>query len=173
LGRERAARSFLAEKGLLFVTVKVLLSLLLVTQAVVLQVSPTTQESLTGGSLNITSSLVGADKGFSKAGASSGQTAGPCPGSSVAFGASPGNATNAITASDIIYHVQVNTTDSTPPSTCFTVTLVITPSDDSPTTFNAYVSTGVSVVAGQTIDCKFDIGSSIPSSPFSFKVTVT
>jgi hypothetical protein len=43
----------------------------------------------------------------------------------------------------------------------------------SQTTRTLTIASGTSVAAGQTIDCKLDIGmTSLPLSPFSFKLTV-
>ncbi len=173
MGRLTKAAAFLAKRGLLYATVKVLLSLLLLADAVLIQVSPVaTHQSLTGGALNITSQLTGADKGFSKAASTlPALGTGNCT-TSVPFAAVARTANTAITAGDIVYDIQLNTTTGTPPSTCFTVTLVITPNGGSPTTYQVFISTVAVPQPNQTIDCKFDIGTSLPTSPSSFRVTV-
>jgi|SRR2546427_5962173 len=111
-------------------------------------------------------------KGFSKTSAAS--AAGTSCGSPVTFGSGT-VANTALTGGNIIFAAQVNTTATTPNSTCFTVTFYLSTSMGSQTTFGpVYLSTGASVTPGQAIDCKFDLGSSsLPTSPFSYKVTVS
>ncbi len=173
MGRLTKAAASLAKRGLLYATVKVLLSLLLLADAIPIQVSQTTQQSLTGGAVSITSNLVGADRGFSKAGSGALQAGNVCPGSPLSFTAVPGTASNNITAGDIVYDIQLNTTIGTPPSANFTVTFVITPTVGRPATYTLCLRNEAVNVPNETIDCKFDLGSKIPSSPFSFKITVT
>jgi len=72
----------------------------------------------------------------------------------------------------MIYVIQVNTTASTAASTCFTATLVITSSDSPQQAYTVYLATDSTPVNNETIDCKFDIGSLLPTSTYSFKVTV-
>lgn len=168
-------RSLLARKGSYYLAAKILLSLLLLANAASIQVSVfTPRQSLTGGALTVSSSsnLSGADRGFSKAGSTT-AAAGISCGSPITFSATAGTANNAISTGDIVYDVQLNTTGSTPANTCFTVTLTITPNSGSQTVISVYMATGATVTAGQTIDCKFDIGTSYPSSPYSFKVAVS
>ncbi len=157
----------------LVLTVKTLLLVVVVVYAASI---PIGQKNVTGeqaAHTKVTNGLISKDSGFTKAG-SSPTAAGTGCGSTIAFGSTPGNANTAVTAGNIVYDVQVNTTATAPASTCFTVTLVITNSAGAQTSYGpVYISTGASVTAGQTIDCKFDLGTTmLPSPPFSFKVTV-
>jgi hypothetical protein len=126
-----------------------------------------------GTQLKVTNQLLSLDKGFSKA-ASGISVAGTSCLSNVTFTGSQQNANTAVTAGDIVYDVQVNTTAISTASTCFTVSLVMTSSTGTRTSYGpVYLATGSSPASGQTVDCKFDLQqTSLPSSPFSFKVTV-
>ncbi len=168
---KRVLWPLLAKRAAFYASLKVFLSLILLVYAASITTTTKVTQSETGGALNVTNNLVGQDKGFAKA-ASASVAAGNCPISNVTFTSSPQTANNAITAGEIVYDIQVNTTASTPTISCFTATLTLTPSGGSQTTYTVKIATGTSVSAGWTIDCKFDIGSSLPTSPFSFKVTV-
>jgi hypothetical protein len=131
-------------------------------------VTSKTYQGEIGSAVNVSNNLLIGDKGFLKPSLNTAAT-GSCPSGNVTFGVAPGTANNAITAGDIVYDVQVNATSSTPLRSCFTVTLSISGSPDKSLT----IASGTSVTAGWTIDCKLDIGStSLPASPYSFKVTV-
>ncbi len=125
-----------------------------------------------GSYLPVNNQIIVTDKGFSKSSSTQTATGSTC-GSPTTFSGSPGVANTAITANDIIFDAQSNTTVTTPASTCFTVTFIVFTSPTTRTTYPAVsIKTGSTVTAGQTIDCKFDIGASLPTSPFSFEVTV-
>ncbi len=152
---------------------RVVLLLVTVVFAATLAVTTTSFNGGENGSyLPVNNQIIVTDKGFSKS--SSTQTAtGTSCGSPTSFAGSPGVANTAITANDIIFDAQSNTTSTAPASTCFTVTFIIFTSPTSRTTYGPlYISTGSTVTGGQTIDCKFDTGTSLPTSPFSFEVTV-
>ncbi len=120
----------------------------------------------------ILNNLISMDKGFMKAGSTTSAT-GTCPSAgNVTFSSSPQTASNGIAIGDIFFDAQVNTTSTTPTISCFTVTLALTLGSGPPTTYSVKVATGSSVSAGWIVDCKFDVGTSLPTSPFSFKVTV-
>ncbi len=51
---------------------------------------------------------------------------------------------------ELLLFAQVTLANTTTPSTCFTVTLVITPSGGSQSTYNLYIATGSTVTASQT-----------------------
>ena len=173
MGKVRSARNLFLRKGSYYLVAKILVSTVFLVHAGLVQsvITTPTPQSITGGALNIVSTLASADKGFSKAGSGMSEAGRNC-GQKVVFSGSPGTANNVVVAGDIIYVVQLNTTSSTPVNACFTVTLTITPTGGSPTSYSVRIGTGSPVTAGQTIDCKFDIGTSFPSSPFSFKLTV-
>jgi hypothetical protein len=156
-----------------YFSAKVVLAVLVIAvSAATITASSTNYQAEVGSSYSVSNNLLVGDKGFSKPAVDTSAT-GSCPSAgNVTFNASPGSANNAIIAGDIVYDVQVNATTSTPLVSCFTVTLTISQSG-SQTTRSLAIASGTSVAADQTIDCKLDIGTtSLPASPFSFKVTV-
>ena len=156
-----------------YLSTKVALAILvLAVSAASITATTTNYQAEIGGALNVTNNLVGTDKGFSKAGLAIVATA-TCPSLlNVTFSTTPTTANNLVAPLDVVYDVQVNTTATTPKVSCFTVSLTLTPNGGSPTTFSLKIATSSSVSAGYTIDCKFDVGASLPGSPFSFKVSV-
>jgi hypothetical protein len=123
-----------------------------------------------GGALNVTNSLVATDKGLSRAASTFGAAGISCS-SPVIFGASVAN--NAVTLLDFVYNVRVNETLMTSINTCFKATLVITPNGGSATTYGpVYMNSTAPSLVTNRVDCQFDIGISIPSSPYSFQLTV-
>jgi len=150
----------------------VLAILMIAVSAATITASSVDYQAELGSAYNVSNNILIGDKGFSKPAMGIGAT-GSCPSAgNVTFSGSPGNANNAIIAGDIVYDVQVNATASTPLVHCFTVTLTLSLSG-SQVTKSLAIASGTSVAADQTIDCKLDIGTtSLPGSPFSFKVTV-
>jgi hypothetical protein len=156
-----------------YFSAKVALAILvLAVSAASITATSKTYQAETGSAFNISNGILVGDKGFSKPLVGTGAT-GLCPSAgNVTFGAVPGTANNAIAAGDIVYDVQVNATLSTPLVSCFTVSITL-PIGGSQTTKTLQIASGTSVSAGWTIDCKLDIGAtSLPPSPFSFKVVV-
>ncbi len=152
-----------------FSTKLVLPILVLAVSAATITATTKNYQGEIGSAVNVSNNILVGDKGFSKPLVNTAAT-GSCPSGNVTFAATPGlQANNAITAGDIVYDVQVNATASTPLRSCFTVTLSISGSPDKSLT----IASGTSVSAGWTIDCKLDIGTtSLPASPYTFKVTV-
>lgn len=112
------------------------------------------------------------DRGYSRI-SSTVSPAGISCGSPVTFSGTPGLAGTQLTSGDIIFDAQANTTATSTGSTCYLVTLYVSTSIANQTQYGPlYLMTGASPVAGQMIDCRFDIGTSLPPSPFTFKVTV-
>ena len=147
---------------------KLILSLIAIVFAASISVSSTTRQAEIGSALNVANGLVAMDKGFSVA--SAGLSASSCS-SPVTFGLTPGTANTQVTAGHLVYDVQVNSTTSvmTPPAgTKFNVTLVLASTAYGP----ACIQTPFPSVTGQTIDCKFDVGTVLPVSPYTFKVTI-
>jgi len=171
MGKTRRVGLFFLRRSQLYITLKVLLTLFVLVYAADIAVTQSPHHALIGGYLSVTNNLTAMDKGFSKAGSTLTAT-GNCPTSNVTFTSGPGIANNNITAGNIVFIVQVNTTASTLTLRCFTVTLTLTPASGPQTTHTIKLATSSSVSAGWTIDCKFDIGTSLPASPYSFKVTV-
>jgi hypothetical protein len=152
-----------------FSTKLTLAILVIAVSAATITVTSKTYQGEVGSAVNVSNNILVGDKGFSKPVVGTGAT-GSCPSAGkVTFSAIAGTANNAITAGDIVYDVQVNATASTPKVSCFTVTLSITGSPDKSLT----MASGTSVAAGWTIDCTLDIGTtSLPASPYTFKITV-
>ncbi len=144
---------------------KLLLSLTAIVFAASISVTSTTYQAEIGSAINVTNGLIATDKGFSGNAAALAATSCSSP---VTFGASAGTANTAITAGHLVYDVQVNSTASVLPSTNFNATLVLASSSYGP----VCIRTPASPVNGQTIDCKFDVGTALPASPYSFKVTI-
>lgn len=144
---------------------KLLLSLVAIVFAASISVTSSTYQAEIGSAVNVTNNLVATDKGFLVNAAGSAATSCSSP---VTFGVSPGTANTAITGGHLVYDVQVNSTASATPSHNFTVTLVLASSTYGP----VCIMTPASPANLQTIDCKFDVGTSLPTSPYSFKVTV-
>lgn len=148
-----------------------LLSFRFMVNAGVIQSSLTTTQSITGGALKVNGNLTATDKGFSKAGSAVIATGSNCS-TAILFPTSPGIANNAIASGDMVYDVKLNTTATTPVSLCYIVTLVISPGGIV-LTYNVPVKNNVANVLGESLDVKFDIGSSMPPSPFSFQLYTT
>ncbi len=160
-------RIFLLRKATLVLSVKVILSLIVLVNAASITVTTTSYQAEVGGAISIASNLSGgADKGFSKASSAIMATGTTCPTAAI-FGVAT-VATPAVTSGDLVYDLQVNST-GTPNNTCWVVTFVYTPSGGSQITLTTEIGT---VASSGTIDCKFDVGVSAPNSPFSYKVSV-
>jgi len=147
---------------------KLLLSLVAIVLAASISVTSSTYQAEIGSAVNVANGLLATDKGFSPASVASNATSCSSP---VTFGPSPGTANTNITAGHLVYDVQVNSTTSTsipPAGTRFNVTLVISSTPYGP----VCIQTPIPSVGGQTIDCKFDVGTALPASPYTFKVTV-
>jgi hypothetical protein len=171
LGKVRSYGVRLIRKASLYFAVRILLSLIFFANAVLIQSVVTSPiQSVTGGALSVNTNLSSADRGFSKAASTMAAAGASSCAGNVTFLVLAQSANNAITSGDIVYDVQLNTTGTTPSSTCYTVTLANTSSGGSPQTYRLYVATGLVVASGESIDCKFDIGSTIPASPFSFSL---
>jgi hypothetical protein len=122
--------------------------------------------------LSVTNGLLLLDKGYSKIPSTTSAAGVSCI-TPLTFSGSPLVANTQLTSGDILFDTQANTTASSTVSTCYSVTFYISTSVANQTQYGpVYVSTGPSITPGQMIDCKFDIGLSLPSSPFTFKVTV-
>jgi len=171
MGRASQIGSFIVRRATLYLAVKTLLTLFMLVYAATIVTQTTTYQASMGGAVSVTNNLTAMDKGFAKAGSTISAVGSSCA-SNQTFTGSAGVANTAITANNMIYVVQVNTTASTAASTCFTATLVITPSGSPQQTYTVYIATDSTPVNNETIDCKFDIGSLLPTSPYSFKITV-
>jgi hypothetical protein len=144
--------------------------LVLAVSAASITANTKTYQAEIGGALNITNDLVATDKGLSQAGLGATALGTSCS-SGVIFGT--GVANNGITVLHFFYTIRVNETITTTPNHCFQATLVLAPNGGSATTYGpVYINSTAIVVPTNRVDCQFDIGTSIPSSPYSFQVTV-
>lgn len=146
-----------------------LLSLTAVVFAATISVTSTTYQAEIGSAQKVANNLVATDKGFAPAlvGASASSTGTSCS-SPMVFGAVPGTANSAITTGHWVYDVQVNSTSTATPNAKYNVTLALA----STTYPSLCIQDAATPINGQTIDCKFDVGTMLPTSPYSFKVTV-
>ncbi|TMI42524.1 hypothetical protein E6H21_00220 [Candidatus Bathyarchaeota archaeon] len=145
--------------------VKLLLSMAAIVFAASLSVTSSSYQAEIGSAVNVTNGLIATDKGFSvspTAGASNGTS---CS-SPVSFSASPQTANTTIVAGHLVYDVQVNATPGAPPNKQFNVTLVV-----GSTTYGPLCIQTLALLSG-TIDCRFDVGTALPASPYTFEVTV-
>lgn len=147
--------------------VKVLIMLMVIVYAASITISTKNYNGEKGGQLNVTNGLLVTDKGFTSATSGSPGVGTSCS-SPVTFSSTPKTANTTITTGHLVFDVQVNSTTSALANTDFNVTLVLASITYGP----LCVQTPASPQNGQTIDCKFDVGTSLPASPYSFKVTV-
>jgi hypothetical protein len=158
-------------RALLCLLVKLSLSLLVVTYAADITSTTKTYYAENGGVISVTNNVTATDKGIARITSVGGIVSGTC-GLNVTFGGTPRLANTTLTANDFAYTVEVTTTNSTPANTCLSVTLKITPASGAPLNETVYLATGQSVTENETVDCQFDIGPSLPVSPYSFIITV-
>jgi len=122
--------------------------------------------------LSVTNGLLVMDEGYSKI-SSTTSAAGTSCGNPINYGAGPGVANTPLAAGNILFDVEANTTSSSSPNTCYSITLYVSTSIANQTQYGpVYVATGSTVTPGQMIDCRFDVGIALPPSPYAFKVTV-
>jgi hypothetical protein len=168
LGKVGSLSRIIGRGGSWIFVAKLFLSLVAIVFAASISVTSTTYQAEMGSALKVANGLLATDKGFSRVFAASTATSCSTP---VSFGVAPGNANTNIVAGDLVYDVQVNSTTSAfipPAGTKFNVTIVIASSSYGP----VCIQTPIPSVLGQTIDCKIDVGTVLPASPYSFKVTV-
>ncbi len=132
-----------------------------------ISVSTNNYQAQMGAAVKVANGLLATDKGFTLATSASSPTGTSCS-SPVTFGASPGTANIQLNSGHLVYDVQINSTTTAPASAKFNVTFVLAGTTYGP----LCIQTPASPANGQTIDCKYDVGTTLPSSPFSFKVTV-
>ncbi len=144
--------------------------LVLAVSAATIPITSRKYQAEIGGALNVTNSLVATDKGLSQATLGNAANGISCASPAI-FGSVV--ASNTITALDFVYTVRVNETLTTTVGACFKATLVLTPSGASATTYGPlYMNTTAPSLVTKYVDCQFDIGSTGPSSPYSFQLTV-
>ncbi len=145
---------------------KVIVSMVVLVYAASISVTTNNFQAEMGSAVKVANGLLATDKGFSLASSGS-SAAGTSCSAPIIFGSSTvGN--TAITAGHLVYDVQINSTTSAPATTKFNVTLILGSTTYGP----VCIQTPATPANGQTIDCKFDVGTSLPASPYTFKVTV-
>jgi len=153
-----------ARKAAILLAARVCLALVALVFASSITVVTTTYQAEIGSAYNVTNQLTATDKGFSSVGLTTAATSCSTP---TAFGVIPGTANNALTSGHQMYTVQVASTASTAQHG-YNVTLVLASTTYGPI---CITQTGAPT-AGQLINCEFDVGTALPTSPYSFKVTV-
>jgi hypothetical protein len=152
-------------------TFKVVLVLVVAVSGASITITQSKYQTELGGTLNFDNHVVLIDRGFSVFGVSVNATGG-CPSLNVTFTNNPTIANTAIISGDYVYDAQIVTTSLTPTLSCFTARLTITPNGGPASVYSVTVASGSTVSSGETIDCQFDIGPSLPTPPFTFLATV-
>jgi len=152
-----------------------LAKLVLVVVIIVYASSVTTSTNYEGEKatyLSVNNGLLLLDKGFAKISSTIAAAGTSCV-SPVTFSGSPQVANTLLNSADMRFDSQANTTSSSTVNTCYSVTLYVWTSIANQSQYGpVYVATGSTVAPGQTIDCSFDVGVSLPPSPYAFKITV-
>ncbi len=151
----------------ILVGLKVILSLYFLVFATNITVTTTQYQAENGGALNISGNLTATDKGFSLALLAVSAVGTSCS-SPVTFGIAAGTANIEITAGHVVFDAQINSTSNAQGSKTFNVTFVM-----GTTTYGPLcVRTPALPLNGQTIDFKFDVGVSLPTTPYSYTIKV-
>jgi len=133
-----------------------------------LMVSTTIYQAEVGSFFNVTNVLLATDKGFSLAAGDSGGAGTNCS-SAIIFGSTPEIANTLITRGHWVFDVQVNSTSNPSGSgKYFNVTFVLASNSYGP----LCIKTPSPSLDNQYIDCKFDVGNALPSSPYTFKILI-
>ena len=146
---------------------KILVSLFVLVYAANITVTTTTYQSEFGATVSTANNLIATDKGFSVA-TSGASASGTTCSSPVIFSGTPATANTTITAGHFVYDVQVNSTSGATPNVKYNVTLTLASTPYGP----LCIQNAATPANGQRIDCKFDVGTTLPASPYSFKITV-
>jgi hypothetical protein len=150
---------------------KIVLALFILAVSATSLVTSTIYQAEIGGALNVTNRLVAVDKGFSQASTPVTATGTSCS-TATKFGIGTTSNTN-ITSLDYVYDVGVSEALNATINTCYKASFVLAHTSGSSTTFGPlYMNSTVSISTAFTIDCKYDIGASTPSSPYSFQLTI-
>lgn len=147
---------------------KIVVSLFVLVYAANITVTTTTYQSEFGSTLSTQTGLIAVDKGFTVAPSTVASGTGTSCSSAVIFSGTPGIANTTITAGDFVYDVQVNATGSAVPNHQYNVTLTLASTPYGP----LCIQNAGTPAAGQRIDCKFDVGTTLPPIPYSFRVTI-
>jgi hypothetical protein len=146
---------------------RVLMALVALAFAASISVTPVTYQAQIGSYVSVVNGLLATDQGFSFASTNSTGVGTVCS-APVQFSNTPGAANTTIVKGDWVYAVQVNTTTGIASNQNFTVYVTV-----SSNTFGPVCIEGASTpTADQMITCKFDVGPTLPSSPYSFGVKI-
>jgi len=159
----------------LYLGAKIALAVLvLAVSAATITVTPTSYTAELGGAVSVNNKLTGIDKGFARSATAATANGVNC-GNNVTFTTNPGTTvTTDVTSNDYVYDIQIENTTLTPTSTCYKVLLTLTPSSGVQTIYGPlYIATSSTFLAWQPLDAKFDVGTTLPASPFSFQIAVT
>jgi hypothetical protein len=167
VGRSRLLVAIIGRASGRVLAAKILLSLVVVVLAASISVTSSSYQAEFGSNMNIANGLRATDKGFSLS-STGGSSAGTACSSPIVFGILPQTASTTVAAGHLVYDVQVNSTTGMVANTKFNVTLTVGSTPYGP----LCIQTPAVPADGQTVDCKFDIGTALPSSPYTFKVTV-
>jgi hypothetical protein len=146
---------------------RVLLALVALAFATSISITPVTYQAEIGSYVNVTNGLAATDQGFAIASANSMGIGSNCS-SPVQFNNTPGAVNTSITKGDWVYTVQVNTTTGITANENFTVTLTV----GTPSYGPLCIEGATTPATNQIIVCKFDVGNALPTSPYTFGVTI-
>ena len=165
MGKVRWLSRIVGRGGWIF-AIKLLFSLVAIGLAATISVTSSTYQAEIGSVVKFPAGILATDKGFSISPTAWSASGASCS-SPVTFSLTPQTANTTITAGDLVYHVQVNATGSPlPANTKFNVTLVV-----GSTTYGPLCVQTLTLLTG-TIDCRFDVGTALPASPYTFKVII-
>ncbi len=167
MGKGRRLHRVLAKRFSLIAPVKVVLMLVVLVYATNITITSKPYQAQIGSAVTVANGLLATDKGFALATSGASPVGTNCS-SPVVFGPTAKTANTTITAGHLTFDVQVNSTLSAVANTKFNVTFTLSSTNYGP----LCIQTPASPLNGQTIDCRFDVGTSLPTSPYSFKVTV-
>src|SRR5260370_29232733 len=161
MGKAAALQSFFFGQLSIFLFLKICILLTILVYGASIVAVPTSYKAVSGGRVDVKSNLAGQDRGFSRASSTLAAVGTSCGvGTQVSFSVVAGTANTAITAGDIVYDLQVNTTASTPNTTCWTASLTYSPAGGSQTKAGSVFIRTTSAVSGPPIERHFVFGSS-------------
>ena len=146
---------------------RVLMALVALAFAASISVTPVTYQAEVGSYVDVTNGLLATDQGFSIASANA-TGAGVSCSAPVQFSNTTGVANTNITKGDWVYTVQVNTTNDVTLNENYNVNVTVGSNSYGPLCIEAASPPPTS----QVIICKFDVGPTLPPSPYTFGVKI-
>ena len=153
-------------RGSCVLLAKILLSLITVVFAASITIGSTTYQTEVGSVVSVPNAIVVTSISYFRASSNSSVSSCAIP---VVFGLGVQIANTNITSGHWVYDVRVNSTSSTPVNHAYNVTFVLASSTYGP----VCTKSAASVNSNLFVDCRFDAGTSLPSSPYTFKITST